>query len=188
MGTIEVIVGCMFSGKSEELIRRLRRLAVAKKNIIVFKPSADNRWNRRNELVSRSGTAFAAYPILTPLEMLDKSSEYDVVGIDEAHFFDQSFLGVISDLRHAGKQVIVAGLDMDFRREPFEHMATLLAIADEVIKLDAICTQCGSPATLTQRLVGGNPAPHTSERLIVGDNDYEARCRGCHVVINNAGP
>ncbi len=182
VGSIEVIVGCMFSGKSEELIRRLRRLAVAKKNIIVFKPAADNRWNRRNELVSRSGTAFAAYPILTPLEMLGKSSEYDVVGIDEAHFFDQSFLGVILDLRRAGKQVIVAGLDMDFRCEPFEHMATLLALADEVVKLDAICTRCGGRATLTQRLTGGQPAPRDEDRLVVGDDEYEARCRACHVV------
>ncbi len=182
VGSIEVIVGCMFSGKSEELIRRLRRLAVAKKKIIVFKPSVDNRWNRRNELVSRSGTAFAAYPILTPLEMCDKSSEYDVVGIDEAHFFDHSFLGVISDLRVAGKQVIVAGLDMDFRREAFEHIATLLAVADDVCKLDAICIVCGGRATLTQRLMNGETAPASAERLAVGDDEYEARCRTCHVV------
>ncbi|MBI4600159.1 thymidine kinase [Candidatus Uhrbacteria bacterium] len=181
MGTIEVIAGCMFSGKSEELIRRLRRLAVAKKKIIVFKPAMDNRWNRRNELVSRSGTAFAAYPVLTPLEMLDKSVEYDVVGIDEAHFFDQTFLSVISDLRASGKQVIVAGLDMDFRAEPFEHVATLLAIADEVIKLDAVCMSCGGRATLTQRLIQGAPAQRNAERLVVGDEEYEARCRACHL-------
>jgi thymidine kinase len=183
MGTIEVIVGCMFSGKSEELIRRLRRLAVAKKKIIVFKPSIDTRWNRANELVSRSGTAFAACPILTPLEMLASSAEYDVVGIDEAHFFDQTFLSVISDLRAAGKKVIVAGLDMDFRTQPFEHMATLLAIADEACKLDAVCIVCGGRATLTQRLIAGKPAPQDAERLAVGDNEYEARCRTCHMVL-----
>jgi len=182
MGTIEVIVGCMFSGKSEELIRRLRRLSVAKKSIIVFKPSIDKRWNRRNELVSRSGTAFAAYPVLTPLEMLEKSRGYTVVGIDEAHFFDPSFLSVIVEMREAGKQVIIASLDMDFRREHFEHIAHLLAIADDIVKLDAICTQCGGRATLTQRLINGQPAPHDSARLQVGDDEYEARCRSCHTI------
>lgn len=182
MGTIEVIVGCMFSGKSEELIRRLRRLAVAKKKIIVFKPMRDNRWSRTHELVSRSGTAFAAYPILTPLEMLDKSKEFDVVGIDEAHFFDHTFLSVIADLRNEDKQVIVAGLDMDFRGEPFEHIATLLALADAVLKLDAICVLCGGRATVTQRLIEGKPAPRSAMRLVVGDDAYEARCRACHVV------
>ncbi len=179
-GSIEIIVGCMFSGKSEELIRRLKRLSFTKKKIIVFKPAVDNRWKRRGELVSRSGTAFAAYPVLTPLEMLKKSAEYDVVGIDEAHFFDRTFLGVITDLRDQGKQIIVAGLDMDFRAEPFEHIAHVLAIADMISKLDAICVQCGGHATLTQRLIEGKPAPSTGERLVVGDDEYEARCRGCH--------
>ena len=181
-GSIEVIVGCMFSGKSEELIRRLRRLAVAKKKIIVFKPSVDTRWNRKNELVSRSGTAFAAYPILTPLEMLDKSKDYDIVGIDEAHFFDESFLRVITELREQGKQIIAAGLDMDFRREPFLHIAALLAIAEGVVKLDAVCMSCGGRAILTQRLIGGKPASRDAERLVVGDDEYEARCRACHVL------
>lgn len=183
-GSLEVIVGCMFSGKSEELIRRLKRLSFTKKNSIVFKPSIDKRWNKRNELVSRSGAAFAAYPVLTPLEMLGKSEGYDVVGIDEAHFFDRSFLTVISDLRNQGKQIIVAGLDMDFRREPFEHIAILLAVADHVIKLDAVCAQCGGRATLTQRLIDGKPASYKSERLVVGDEEYQARCRECHVVNN----
>ena len=182
MGTIEVIVGCMYSGKSEELIRRLRRLSVAKKKIIVFKPAIDKRWNRRDELVSRSGTAFAAYPVLTPLEMLEKSRDYDVVGVDEAHFFDQSFLSVISEIRELGKQVIVASLDMDFRRESFRHIAELLSVADAIVKLDAICTQCGGRATLTQRLINGQPAPSSGERLHVGDDDeYQARCRACHI-------
>lgn len=182
-GSIEAIVGCMFSGKSEELIRRLKRLSYTKKSIIVFKPSIDKRWNRKNELVSRSGTAYAAYPVLTPIEMREKGEQYDVVGIDEAHFFVQSFITVIEDLRDAGKQVIVAGLDMDFRGEPFEHIARVLALADSVIKLDAVCIECGGRATLTQRLIDGKPAPRNAERIQVGDDEYQARCRTCHKVV-----
>ncbi len=172
----------MFSGKSEELIRRLKRLSYTKKSIIVFKPVIDKRWNRRNELVSRSGTAFAAYPVLTPIEMREKGSAYDIVAIDEAHFFVQSFITVIEDLRDAGKQVLIAGLDLDFRREPFEHMARVLALADSVVKLDAVCVLCGCRATLTQRLINGQPAPRNAERIMVGDEEYQARCRACHVV------
>lgn len=181
-GSIEVIVGCMFSGKSEELIRRVKRLSYTKKSIIVFKPAIDKRWNRRNELVSRSGTAFAAYPVLTPLEMREKGDACDVIAVDEAHFFVQSFITVIEDLRDAGKQVIIAGLDMDFRREPFEHMARVLAIADSVLKLDAVCIHCGGRATLTQRLIDGKPAPYNTQRIQIGDDEYQARCRKCHVV------
>lgn len=182
MGSIEAIVGCMFSGKSEELIRRLKRLSYTKKKIIVFKPAIDKRWNRGNELVSRSGAAFTAYPVLTPLEMLEKSKDNDIVGIDEAHFFDSSFLSVICELRENGARVIISGLDMDFRAEPFEHMAHILAIADTVVKLDAVCMVCGGCATLTQRLINGAPAPRNAERFLVGDDEYQARCRGCHEI------
>lgn len=182
MGSIEAIVGCMFSGKSEELIRRLKRLSYTKKKIIVFKPAIDKRWNRRNELVSRSGAAFSAYPVLTPLEMLEKSKGYEIVGIDEAHFFDFSFLSTLHGLREMGAHVIIAGLDMDFRAEPFEHMAHILAIADAVVKLDAVCIMCGGRATLTQRLINGKPAPRSAERFLVGDDEYQARCHDCHEI------
>lgn len=182
MGSIEIIVGCMFSGKSEELIRRLKRLSYTKKSIVVFKPAIDKRWNRRNELVSRSGTAFSAYPVLTPMEMREKGDAYDIIAIDEAHFFVQSFITVVEDLRDAGKQVLIAGLDLDFRREPFEHMARMLALADSVVKLDAVCVECGGRATLTQRLINGQSAPRNAERIMVGDEEYQARCRACHVV------
>ncbi|MBI2645405.1 thymidine kinase [Candidatus Uhrbacteria bacterium] len=184
-GQIEVIVGCMFSGKSEELIRRLKRLAIAKKRVIVFKPSLDTRWNRGAEMVSRNGMAFDAHPIFRSSEMIEKSASYDVIGIDEAHFFDESIFAVAQELRESGKHVIVSGLDMDFRGEPFGQIPLLMAVADAVLKLDAVCMLCGGRATMTQRLIDWKPAPYESEQILVGDEEYQARCRSCHAVLRN---
>ncbi len=181
-GQIEIVVGCMFSGKSEELIRRLKRLAIAKKRVIVFKPSLDTRWSRGAELVSRNGAAFSAYPIVHPDEIIRQSTSYDVIGIDEAHFFDESILSVVQDLRNSGKNIIISALDMDFRGEPFGSVPILMAIADTVEKLDAVCMICGGRATMTQRLIDWKPAPYESEQVLVGDEEYQARCRACHEV------
>lgn len=181
-GQIEIVVGCMFSGKSEELIRRLKRLAIAKKKVIVFKPSLDTRWNRGTELVSRNGAAFSAYPIGHSDEMIQHATPYDVIGIDEAHFFDTNISSVVQHFRDEGKQVIVSGLDMDFRGEPFGPIPILMAIADTVQKLDAVCMLCGGRATMTQRLIDWKPAPYESEQVLVGDEEYQARCRTCHEV------
>jgi thymidine kinase len=181
-GTIEVIVGCMFSGKSEELIRRLKRLAIAKKRVIVFKPLLDTRWNRGAEAVSRNGAAFSACPIAHARDMIGEGEGYDVIGIDETHFFDESVCVVAHTLRNSGKQVILSGLDMDFRGEPFGSMPVLMAIADTIQKLDAVCMLCGGRATMTQRLINWKPAPYESEQILVGDEEYQARCRACHAV------
>jgi len=181
-GTIEAIVGCMFSGKSEELIRRLKRLAIAKKKVVVCKPLLDMRWNRGAEAVSRNGTAFSAFPISCARDMVARSEGYDVVGVDEAHFFDESIFFVAQELRNNGKHIILSGLDMDFRGEPFGSMPLLMAVADTILKLDAVCMICGGRATMTQRLIDWKPAPYESEQILVGDEEYQARCRACHAV------
>lgn len=181
-GHIEIIVGCMFSGKSEELIRRLKRLLIAKKKVVVFKPFLDTRWSRGAELVSRNGAAFNAHPIVHPYEIIKESVSYDSIGIDEAHFFDEKIIPVVQSVRDSGKRVIVSALDMDFRGEPFASIPNLMAIADKVEKLDAVCILCGGRATMTQRLINLKPAPYESEQIFVGDEEYQARCRGCHEV------
>ncbi len=181
-GTIEMIAGCMFSGKSEELIRRLKRCMIAHKKVLVFKHTIDVRWNRSEELVSRNGASLMAVRTHEPAYIFSRSVGMDIVGIDEAHFFDSSLIGVVESLRHNGISVILAGSDMDFRGEPFGVVPQLMAIADRVDKLDAVCVVCGGRATLSQRLVGGQPAPYSSEQILIGDEEYQARCRSCHEV------
>lgn len=182
MGIIEVIAGCMFSGKSEELIRRLKRCMIARKNVLVFKHTIDTRWNRSEELVSRNGASLTAVRTHEPAYVLSRSEGMDIVGIDEAHFFNESLIGAVEMLRKNGISVIIAGSDMDFRGEPFGIVPQLMAIADRIDKLDAVCVVCGGRATLSQRLVGGKPAPYASEQIVIGDEEYEARCRTCHEV------
>ena len=174
-GRIEIVAGPMFSGKSEELIRLLRRAAIARQRVQVFKPALDNRYSE-GDVVSHSRWRI-------PCEVVDCADEVmnrldprtEVVGIDEGQFFDDELPKVCTHLASLGKRVIVAGLDMDYRGVPFGPMPELLAIAEEVRKIQAICTRCGAPASYTQRMTKDN------ERVLVGATDvYEARCRRCH--------
>jgi len=173
-GWIEVITGCMFSGKSEELIRRLRRAIIARQRVQVFKPALDNRY-AANQVVSHSRWRLEAERVGHAKEILQRlDPRTEVVGIDEAQFFDESLPEVCSHLANLGKRVIVAGLDMDFRGKPFGPMPELLAIAEDVEKMHAICARCGAPASYTQRLTADQ------EQVLVGAGDtYEARCRRC---------
>jgi thymidine kinase len=182
-GSIEVVVGSMFSGKTDELIRRLRRAAIARQHIQVFKPVIDNRYSVEN-VTSHDGNQFKALPINQAADILDNlHPETTVVGIDEAQFFDGGISEVAHQLAEQGIRVIVAGLDMDFRGEPFGPIPHLMAQAERVQKLQAICMTCGEPAYCTQRLVNGKPAHYNDPIVIVGaDEMYEARCRECHDV------
>lgn len=173
-GWIEVITGSMFSGKSEELIRRLRRAIIARQRVQVFKPQLDNRF-ASNQVVSHSRWRLEAERVARAAEILDRlDARTEVVGIDEAQFFDAELVRVCNHLADLGKRVIVAGLDMDFRGAPFGPMPELLAIAEEVEKMHAICARCGAPAAYTQRLTAAQ------EQVVVGAADiYEARCRRC---------
>jgi len=174
MGWIEVIVGPMFSGKSEELIRRLRRAEYGKQRVQIFKPVIDQRYSK-NGIVSHSGLEIASELISTGSEILDRvAPRTEVVGIDEAQFLGDSILDACSRLADLGKRVIVTGLDTDFMGRPFEPMPRLLAVAEEITKLLAICMRCGNPAVHTQRLVA------SEELIVVGATGmYEARCRRC---------
>ncbi|HEV2387098.1 MAG TPA: thymidine kinase [Candidatus Acidoferrales bacterium] len=174
MGWIEVIVGPMFSGKSEELIRRLRRAEIARQRVQIFKPAIDQRYAVA-EIVSHSGLEIGSNPVGDAAEILSRvDPRTEVVGIDEAQFLGESLLEACAKLANLGKRVIVAGLDTDFLGRPFEPMPRLLAMAEEITKLLAICVRCGNPAVHTQRLV-------VSEELIVvgASGTYEARCRRC---------
>lgn len=173
-GWIEVITGCMFSGKSEELIRRLRRAIIARQRVQVFKPVIDQRYSV-TEVVSHSGFRLEAERVARAEEILRRlDARTEVIGIDEAQFFDEALVRVCSHLANLGKRVVVAGLDMDFRGLPFGPMPQLLAIAEEVEKVHAICARCGAPAAYTQRL------SEQQEQVVVGANElYEARCRRC---------
>jgi len=171
-GHIEVITGCMFSGKSEELLRRLNRALIARQRVQVFKPAADS---RSVGVASRDNRSFDALGAPTSQD-LRRQVRFgtQVVGIDEAQFFDDGLIAVCNDLATHGVRVIVAGLDMDFRGEPFGPIPSLMAIAEFVDKVHAICVRCGAPALYSQRIAGG------SERVQVGDAEsYEARCRRC---------
>jgi thymidine kinase len=174
MGWIEVIVGPMFSGKSEELIRRLRRAEIGKQRVQIFKPVIDQRYSK-NGIVSHSGLEIPSELVTNGAEMLEKvAPRTEVVGIDEAQFLGESIVADASHLAALGKRVIVAGLDTDFMGRPFEPMPRLLAVAEEITKLLAICMQCGNPAVHTQRLVA------SEELIVVGAGGmYEARCRRC---------
>ncbi|RMF50982.1 MAG: thymidine kinase [Anaerolineae bacterium] len=182
-GSIEVITGSMFCGKTEELIRRLRRAAIARQKVQVFKPVIDNRYAYA-QVTSHSGSAFDARPIAQAQDMLALLDEdTTVVGVDEAQFFDEDIIAVVRQLADRGIRVILAGLDQDFRGEPFGPMPILMAIAERVDKLHAICMVCGEAASRTQRLVNGEPARYNDPVVIVGaDELYEARCRKHHVV------
>jgi thymidine kinase len=179
-GWIEVVCGSMFSGKSEELMRRLRRAQIARQKVAVFKPQLDNRYHS-TDVVSHDGTRLAAQPVDTSAEILRLVGDAEVVGIDEGQFFDAGVVEVAMRLADRGKRVVVAALDMDFKNEPFGPMPQLLAVAEFVDKLQAICQACGGPATRTQRLIEGRPANPDEPVIKVGAQEsYEPRCRECH--------
>ena len=182
-GYIEVVVGPMYSGKSEELIRRLKRAKIAKQKIIVFKPQIDDRYSKK-DVVSHSGDSIDAIPINHASEIYDLIDEdVQVVGIDEVQFFDNEIVDIAVELASKGVRVIAAGLDMDFKGEPFGPTPKLLAVAEFVDKIQAICSVCGQPATRSQRLIDGKPARYNDPIIQVGAvESYEARCRKCHVV------
>jgi thymidine kinase len=178
-----LICGTMFSGKTEELIRRARRARIAKQKVQVFKPALDDRYSVEN-LASHDGLSFDAVSVSKAAEILDKvEADTDVVIVDEVQFFDQRITEVCDALADGGKRVIVAGLDNNFRGEPFGPVPFLMAQADVVDKLHAICVVCGAPATRTQRLIDGRPAAYDDPIIMVGASEvYEARCRRCHDV------
>lgn len=185
IGQLEVICGPMFSGKSEELIRRLRRATIARQRVICFKHSLDiDRYNIEH-IISHNGTSIAAHSIdqeNTIFEIVELT-QAEVIGIDETQFFSSHIVSVICALVDQGKRVIVAGLERDFRNMPFGPMPTLLAVADKVTKLTAICTCCGADAALSQRLVNNEPAKYDDPIIMVGAQEvYQARCRGCFII------
>ena len=182
-GSIEVITGSMFCGKTEELIRRLRRATIAKQKVQVFKPTIDNRYGEE-KVTSHAGANFAAMPIKGASEVNDHlETDTTVVAIDEAQFFDSQIISITQQLADQGIRVIVAGLDTDFRGEPFGPMPILMSKAEKVDKLHAICVVCGEEASRTQRLVDGSPAKYDDPVVIVGAAElYEARCRKHHEV------
>lgn len=182
-GWLEVITGPMFAGKSEELIRRVRTLSYTKKRIVTFKPRIDNRYSADN-ISSHAGNRYQAIVVSSVDEMRQHlSPRPDVVAVDEVQFFDSSILDLVQELADQGTRVIVAGLDLDFRGEPFSFMPSLLAKAEFVTKLSAACTICGGAATRTQKMIDGKPAPFDSPIIQIGASEsYEARCRHHHVV------
>ncbi len=182
-GWIEFICGSMFSGKSEELIRRIKRANYAKLKVQTFKPVIDNRYNNI-AVVSHNGNQADAVPVINSLEILEKvESDVDVVAIDEIQFFDQGIVDACEVLADRGIRVICAGLDLDFRGESFGPSPQLLAKAEFITKLQAICIKCGGPASRTQRLINNEPANYNDPIIKVGAAEsYEARCRHCHEV------
>jgi thymidine kinase len=183
LGQLTVICGSMFAGKSEELIRLVRRAMYARKKVQVFKHALDDRF-AHTAVATHNGVQLEAIPVRNTRELLcHLDADTEVVAIEEAQFFDVELVRLCVELADAGKTVIVAGLDQDFRRQPFGIMPLLMAHADEVVKLRAICVQCGRPASHTQRLVDGRPAAWDEPTILVGAEDhYEARCRNCHQV------
>ena len=172
-GWIEVVAGSMFSGKTEELIRRLRRATIARQRVALFKPAIDTRYDA-TAVVSHDATAMPSTVITAPEQMLLLVGEADVVGIDEAQFFGPELVAVVEQLARDGRRVVVAGLDQDFLGRPFEPVPQLMAVAEHVTKLHAVCMQCGAPANHSQRLVSDGA------RVLVGEKDaYEPRCRTC---------
>jgi len=175
-GWIEVITGCMFSGKTEELIRRLRRAKIAKQKVVIFKPKIDIRYSN-NSIVSHSEQSLPSILIKNAKEIIPLVGDAQVIGIDEAQFLSNDLIDICNQLADQGKRVIVAGLDMDYRGIPFEPIPQLLSIAEYITKSLAICVVCGNPADRTQRKTT------SSERVVVGAADvYEARCRKCHYI------
>jgi thymidine kinase len=182
-GSLTLITGSMFSGKTEELIRRLRRALYARRSVQVFKHALETR-SEQAEIRSHSGVLHEAVPVSTSDELLERVEQStDVVAVEEAQFFDEGIVDVCRRLADSGHQVIVAGLDMDFRGRSFGPMPILLAEADEVVKLRAICARCGRDASRSQRLIDGKAAPASAPTILVGAQEsYEARCRHCHEV------
>jgi thymidine kinase len=178
-GWIEVISGCMFSGKTEELIRRLRRAQIARQTVRIFKPRIDTRYSP-NQIVSHSEQSLASTVVDNPKEILALAKDAQVIGVDEAQFFSADLVGICEQLASDGKRVIVAGLDQDYRGKPFEPLPQLLAVAEYITKTLAICMVCGNPADRTQRIT------KQQERVVVGAQEmYEARCRKCYVPPND---
>jgi thymidine kinase len=179
-GWLEVVCGPMFSGKSEELIRRLRRAEIAGQRALIVKPRIDDRYDI-GHVVSHAGAKMRAVAVSRPEEIVGLADGYDAVGIDEVQFFAPEIVGVIERLVERGTRVVAAGLDQDFRGFPFGTLPELLCRAELVDKLQAVCHRCGGPATMTQRLVDGRPASVDGETIVVGAlEQYEARCRTCH--------
>jgi thymidine kinase len=183
-GWVHVIAGCMFCGKTDEMLRLLRRFSIAGRRVILVKPRLDTRTDRVT-VVSRSGAQHHAVTVDDSREIEAATADADIVAIEEGQFFDERLPEVVERLAELGKQVVVTGLDRDFRGVPFGAMPRLLALADQVTKLTAICMVCGEPATRTQRLIDGEPAPTDSPLIVIGgigDETYEARCRLHHEV------
>ena len=183
LGWVEVICGPMFAGKSEELIRRIKRIEYAKKKVVCFKPKIDDRYSE-DEICSHNKTKKKSYVISTSNDIRKYiTDDVYAVAFDEVQFMDEGILAVIETLANMGKRVICAGLDNDFRGEPFSIMPKLLCLAEYVTKLTAICTVCGANATRTQRVVNGKPAYYEDPIIIIGASEaYEPRCRSCHEV------
>jgi len=174
LGWIEVITGCMFSGKTEELIRRIQRVKIARQPYIIFRPKIDDRYST-SHLVSHNQNKMEAQLISQPKEIFDFSEDYKVIGIDECQFFDNTIVSVCNTLANQGKRIICAGLDQDYQGIPFESIAQLLATAEYITKTLAICVVCGNPANKTQR------KNTNTERVLIGSSEYyEARCRNCY--------
>lgn len=182
-GWIEVICGSMFAGKTEELIRRITRIQLAKKEVIVFKPEIDDRYEK-TMVVSHSARKVKSIPVASSSDIMEHLDHLPyAIAIDEAQFFDRGIIKIAEELADQGVRVIVAGLDLDFRGEPFGVMPEFLARAEFVTKLQAICQVCGEPATRTQRIINGIPANYDDEIVVVSAKEkYEARCRHCHQV------
>ncbi len=183
-GWIEVVSGVMFSGKSEELLRRVRRALIARKRVQVFKSHLDDRYGGVFRISSHDGSELEAHPVSSSVQVAEQiDGDTQVVAIDEAQFLDDGIVSVVNALADRGIRVIIAGTDMDFRGEPFGPIPLLLAIAEKVDKLHAICVLCGDLATRNQRLINGQPAPAEGPTIQVGGAEsYEARCRKCHEV------
>ena len=183
-GWLEVICGCMFSGKTEELIRRINVLSYARKNILVFKPKIDDRYST-TEIASHAGSKVPCIVISEAKEILNHVNyDTDVVAIDEVQFFDEDVVDICEYLADSGLRVMVAGLDKDFRGEPFGVLPDLLTRAEFVTKLTAVCAKCGAPATRTQRIINGKPASFNDPIVLVGAKEaYEPRCRHCHEIV-----
>ncbi|MBF0715054.1 thymidine kinase [Gemelliphila palaticanis] len=184
IGWIECICGSMFSGKSEELLRRVKRGIIARQKVILFKPTIDNRYIK-DKISTHNGNSYDSICIENSKEIYDyiKNEKYDIIGIDEVQFFDEDIVNIINDLANRGSRVIVAGLDMDFKGQPFYPVPNIMAISEIVTKLHAVCTVCGSEASRSQRLIDGKPAKMDDPIVVVGASEaYEARCRHCHKI------
>jgi thymidine kinase len=183
-GWIEIVCGSMFSGKTEELLRRIRRAEIARKNVLVVKPQIDTRYGEQRVAAHSNIASTDAIAVSSPTDIYELAQQgAEVIAIDEIQFFDWTVAEVCSTLADEGKRVIAAGLDQDFRGEPFGPMPLLMALAEQVDKLQAICVVCGNAASRTQRLIDGRPARYDDPIILVGGSEsYEARCRRCHEV------